>query len=505
MLFRSRSNGASRSPGPPWLNIGSITITITISSPEPLTAVSADSATADGATAVDGVFCCRALRLDQVALVGFDLDYTLAVYHQPAMDAVTIAAILRRLPGLGYPDEVMELPCPSGFATRGLLVDIDRGNVLKMDRHRYVKAAYHGTTRLSRPARRDLYEARRPQPGDGGFRWVDTLYSLPDIAVYVALVDFLDERYENSGDVEPVDYAQVYRDVRSCADAAHHNGEIYAAILAAPDRFLRSDDRLANALHRLRSSGKRLFLLTNSTLPSAEALLSYLLDGATAQYPGWRQFFDVVIVEAAKPSFFVEGSPFSDMAQTNTKPTGDVDAFRRGHTYRGGNRADFERLIGESGDRILYVGDHVYGDVLRPNRSGGWRTVMVLQELADEHAADEACAEALRELAQCDAELLRLHDELRELRTQPTRGRNVERLSERIRRLEAVRDRREDEIDTRYHPYWGSLFKAGAELSIFGAQVEQYAWLYCDRVGTLAGYSPMHYFRPPRARMPHER
>ena len=55
-----------------------------------------------------------------------------------------------------------------------------------------------------------------------------------------------------------------------------------------------------------------------------------------------------------------------------------------------------------------------------------------------------------------------------------------------------------------FHPYWGSLFKHGVELSSFGDQVEHYACLYTSRVTNLANYSPLHMYRSPRDLMPHE-
>ena len=51
----------------------------------------------------DRIYCCRSLRLDQVAVVGFDLDYTLARYEQPEMEQLAVAATLRRLVERGLP------------------------------------------------------------------------------------------------------------------------------------------------------------------------------------------------------------------------------------------------------------------------------------------------------------------------------------------------------------------------------------------------------------------
>ena len=63
---------------------------------------------------------------------------------------------------------------------------------------------------------------------------------------------------------------------------------------------------------------------------------------------------------------------------------------------------------------------------------------------------------------------------------------------------------KQDALDEAFHPFWGSVFKAGNEVSSFGSQVEQYAGLYTSRATNLAQYSPMHYFESPRHRMPHE-
>jgi hypothetical protein len=40
---------------------------------------------------------------------------------------------------------------------RGLIIDKKRGNVLKMDRHKYVKLAFHGFQQLSRDDRLATY------------------------------------------------------------------------------------------------------------------------------------------------------------------------------------------------------------------------------------------------------------------------------------------------------------------------------------------------------------
>ena len=63
----------------------------------------------------------------------------------------------------------------------------------------------------------------------------------------------------------------------------------------------------------------------------------------------------------------------------------------------------------------------------------------------------------------------------------------------------------EREIEDGLNRYWGLTFKEGNENSRFGEQIEVYACIYTSRVSNFVFYSPMQYFRSPRAAMPHER
>ena len=47
------------------------------------------------------IYCNRNLRLDQVTHVGFDMDYTLAIYNQPEMDRLSIEVTARKLIYMG--------------------------------------------------------------------------------------------------------------------------------------------------------------------------------------------------------------------------------------------------------------------------------------------------------------------------------------------------------------------------------------------------------------------
>jgi len=84
------------------------------------------------------VFVNRNLRLDKIEMVGFDMDYTLALYNQPRIEELSVRATLDKLvTAKGYPEAIRALAYDPQLALRGLVVDRDNGNVFKPDRYGY--------------------------------------------------------------------------------------------------------------------------------------------------------------------------------------------------------------------------------------------------------------------------------------------------------------------------------------------------------------------------------
>jgi HAD superfamily 5'-nucleotidase-like hydrolase len=467
------------------------------------------------------IYCNRDLRLDQIEAVGFDMDYTLAIYKQDEMDRLSVEATAQKLVARGYPEALRQMSYRTHFPIRGLLVDTKLGNILKTDRYRYAKKAYHGTRALSSEERKHLYQGKRIRPGTH-YHSVDTLYALSEVAVFSAVVDALD------AEQTPLDYAKLFMDVRECIDEAHRDGTIKSQIVSDLERYLERDPDLPAMLHKLRSAGKKLFLLTNSEPFYTETVMRYLLDGGLSEYRSYRSYFDVIIASAGKPGFFTE-SRVLEGDDTNSRTWQKPKDGARGRIYTGGCLVELERLLEVRSDHILYVGDHIYGDVLRAKKESAWRTLMIIQEMTDELDAMERFAPDIERLHKLDGRRQALLDGLRDRQTlqkslqrrleqdELDAGERVEldagklrlrRAIERVRaQLKAVEDEYselEQRLERAYHPYWGSPFKAESELSSFGEQVERYACVYADRVTNLLRYSASHFFRGPRHRMAHE-
>ncbi len=471
------------------------------------------------------VFTNRNLRMGRIEMVGFDMDYTLAIYQKRSIEKLSFDMTLERLiRQRGYPELVARSRYDHAFVLRGLAVDRATGNLLKMDRYRHVGRAYHGRRRLGSDEKRAVYRNEKVSFKGERFAWIDTLFALPEACLYAEIIELLE------ADGRTLDFDKLYLDIRECIDEVHRDDSLKSRIRADLAHFVVRDPELGPALHKLRSAGKRLFLLTNSAWDYTDVVMRFLLDGCLPEYPSWRNYFDVVTCASLKPSFFADGRPFVEVAPETGAVLGEARALERGRVYAGGNLSDFERLTGIAGDRILYVGDHIYGDILRSKKSSLWRTCLVIEELEDEVAYTDRRAPEISRLASLDHLRARLDDEVNgrkaalnalerrlereELGDGARAALEVERRSEKAA-LEKLRralretlveaDALEEDLESGFNGCWGLLFKEGTEFSRFGEQVEQYACLYTSRVSNLLHYSPMQYFRSPRDFMPHER
>ena len=470
------------------------------------------------------IFVNRNLRMDSVEVVGFDMDYTLAIYRLRRIEELSFQMTLRRLiDSAGYPPDVAGLAYDWEFVIRGLVVDRECGNIFKMDRFNHVGRCYHGRKPLDESEWKRLYRDQKLKVASSRFASIDTLFALPEAALFAQII----ELFEGRG--EKVDYAKLYDDIRRCIDEVHRDGSLKAEVRKDLGDFFLRDPEIGPALHKLRSGGKKLFLLTNSLFDYTDVVLGHLLSGLLPEYPSWRNYFDCVIVGAQKPTFFSDRLPFFEVDE-HGHPTVEASSLERGRIYQGGNLADFERLIGFGGESVLYVGDHIYGDILRSKKSSLWRTAMIVQELEDELAYTDRNADEIRRLTELESLRARLDDELNQRKLAlnalekrldkgavsddsrasveaERRGQKgeLEQVRHALRDVNHEIERIESTLEGGMNRYWGLLFKEGNENSRFGEQIEGYADLYTSRVSNLLAYSPMQYFRSPRAAMPHER
>jgi hypothetical protein len=232
--------------------------------------------------------------------------------------------------------------------------------------------------------------------------------------------------------------------------------------------------------------------------------------------------FDVVIIGARKPEFFTERGPLFEVVTDDGLLKPAVLGMRLGGTYFGGNAPLVEAHLGLSGDEILYIGDHIYGDVHVVKNVLRWRTALIVRELETEIAAavESTSVEAELTMLMLEKERLervqchvRLELQRREAGVSApplstaTRTSLVKRLNE--LRLEHTA------LDTRIAPLarslsergnarWGPLMRTGSDKSHFARQVERYADIYTSRVSNFLAQTPFAFLRSPRTSLPHD-
>lgn len=465
------------------------------------------------------IFCNRTLNLRQVKAVGYDMDYTLIHYHTEAWEARAYAIAKDKLAAQHWP--VQDLAFQPDLMIRGLIIDLELGNFLKVNTFGYVKHAFHGTQPMSLDDQRRTYASVAVSLSDRRYVFMNTLFSLSEACLYAQLVDLLDA----SKLPVALGYTDLFRRVQVTIDEAHVEGELKREIVEQPDKFVELDRGVPLALLDQYYAGKKLLLITNSEWSYTEPMMAYVFDRFLPQGMGWRDLFCLVISSARKPRFFTERQPLFEIASDDgllrpvVRRNGEL-TVREGAAYQGGSAAQVEEILGLAGDEILYVGDHLYGDVNVTKQVLRWRTALILRELEADLAATEAFADTQRHLAALMADKQQQEFAASNLRLLLLRQRQgyAGTLELDVAALQAeLADRRQraDQLDLEIRPLadaasrlangnWGPLMRAGNDKSHLARQVERYADIYTSRVGNFVWQTPYGYVRALRGSLPHD-
>ncbi len=461
------------------------------------------------------VFALRDIHFRDVKAVGFDMDYTLSHYRSPEIDELAFRRASQLLvKERAYDDQLLGIPYDPEFAIRGLVLDGLRGNLLKLNTERMVVRACHGSLPMERGAIDGAYGRRRLSASAKGFRSIDTLFEIPESYLYAVLVDG-----KERGWIQGKEYLDLFQDVRWAIDTAHRNGEMKAEILAHRDFYILRDPELPAALDRWKRAGKKLFVVSNSDWHFTKGVLSFLLDGQDPALPSWEDYFELVVTSSRKPVFFEEAPP--------ALPT-------EGHpkAFTGGHAGWLENQLQAFGEEILYVGDHIYGDILRSKKNVSWKTLLLIPELGTTLQRLEDLADDLQLFLRTEVQRRRnevrvslLEDKLR--RNREHRHLLATRLSpEALKALDLEGSQIREELDfTRQHllsqetfvmsldtqleaafnSRWGSIFRDGYEQTRFADQIQQYASAYTGRISNLYSVDPTTAIYAPVPTLPHER
>jgi 5'-nucleotidase len=471
--------------------------------------------------AEDRVFVNRALRLDKIKWFGFDMDYTLAEYIHPAYDEMIYDFTKERLIDMGYPPSIKALKYDHSFPIRCLYIDRQLGNLLKVGKFGEILQCMHGRTAYTKQETVAEYPAMQIHSDDIEKRYFpqQTLFSMPECCLYADIIDHLESPQRSvsvrrSSATELADhfsdgdtlkcnlqmtYKHLHIDVRTAIDWVHQAGVLKEKTLKDLPRYVHRDpQKLSLLFRRMRENGAKLFLLTNSEYYYTKEIMSYLLDGADPAFPTWQDYFDVAITSARKPSFFSEGTTFREVdLETGKLKLGRIlsrFAPAKEAVYQGGSLGLFTKLTGARSTEVLYIGDHIFADIMMSKQQVFWRTLLVLPEVAEEvKLVDKTrpLINRLQNLYFMKAEIFRGLD------VNSTEHPDISALREHIQDTSAA-------LDAVFSPTWGSPFRSGVHQTDFSNQVERYADLYTGTFLNLANYPIAYVFSPETNFLPHE-
>ncbi|WZZ01453.1 hypothetical protein YC2023_073781 [Brassica napus] len=469
-----------------------------------------------------GIFCSRTLNLRSISVIGYDMDYTLMHYNVMAWEGRAYDYCMENLKNMGFP--VDGLSFDPELVIRGLMIDKEKGNLVKADRFGYVQRAMHGTNMLSNKAVSEIY-GRELVDLRNQSRWefLNTFFSVSEAVAYAQMVDRLDDG-SISADLGTLDYKGLYKAVAKALFRAHVEGQLKSEIMSKPELFVEPDPELPLALLDQKEAGKKLLLITNSDYHYTDKMMKHSFNKFIPNDMDWRDLFDMVIVSARKPEFFQMSHPLYEVVTGEglMRPCFKVEP---GGLYSGGSAQMVESSLNVHGDEILYVGDHIYTDVSVSKVHLRWRTALICRELEEEYMAlicSRGHREELIELINQKEVVGDLFNQLRLALQRRSKGRPAQtlaatnladqELTETMQKLLIVMQRLDDKIGLMlesdgelFNKRWGFLSRAGLwDKSHLMRQIEKYADIYTSRVSNFLNYTPFMYFRSQEQSLAHD-
>ncbi|MGE3682888.1 MAG: HAD-IG family 5'-nucleotidase [Bdellovibrionales bacterium] len=452
------------------------------------------------------VFVNRTLNLKRIRYIGFDMDHTLVRYNSENFEALAHRMMIDKLVReRGYPESIRKLDFNFDRAIRGLVIDKEKGNVLKLSRYSAIRVSYHGLKPIDYREQSRVYKSVYIDLRDSNYLAIDTSFSIAFAGLFMELVDLKDGPEANT----LPDYLRLAEDLTAVLDRAHRDGSLKDVVRQNVADYIIPDPGLVAHLERYKKHSKKLFVATNSDYSYTKLLLDHTINPYLQEHGDWSELFDYVITLAAKPRFFVDTGRFLKIDPRTGFMTNMDEPLGPG-IYQGGSAAVFTNDLQVAPEEILYIGDHIYGDILRLKKDCAWRTALVVEELEDEIQKEQKALPVLEQINRLMEQKLPLEVKVDELISEQIEtdthhhDEEIKRLLGEISELDKTISpliRKQQQI---FNPYWGEVMRTGIEESYFAYQVDRFACVYMARLSELMATSPRTYFRSQRRPLAHD-
>jgi HAD superfamily 5'-nucleotidase-like hydrolase len=455
---------------------------------------------------IGDVFVNRTLNMKKISHIGLDMDHTLVRYKSMNFEALAHKVMREKLVrDKKYPKMILDLEFDWVRSIRGLVIDRARGNVLKLSRHTAIRQSFHGLKPIPFDEQKRIYKSTYIDLKDRAYDKVDTSFSISYADLYSQLVDVKD----NEGAKLLPDYSQIAEDLNVVLDSAHRDGSLKDEVRRNLSHYIVKDPETVRGLERYIKHGKKIFVATNSDYNYSKLLLDYAINPFLKDHKDWSELFTYVIVSARKPDFFFGNAPFQRIDPATGENLENTAILKPG-MYVGGSANQMTNDLKLDPDEILYIGDHIYGDIVRLKKDCAWRTALVVEELEDEVKLLKKAQPLSNKINELMAKKVPLEiqiDDLISKRIETKKDVDSKKIEGLIKKSSDIDKKISPlirKLQKMFNPYWGEVMRVGIEESYFAYQVERYACVYMARLSHLLEISPRTYFRSSKRALPHE-
>ncbi len=452
------------------------------------------------------VYVNRTLNLKKIKYIGVDMDHTLVRYNADAFEKLAYESMKAKLIDLHkYPEEISALKFDFKHAIRGLVIDKNYGNLLKVTRYGEVRECFNGLEKMNFKEIKERFSNQIIDLNDHNFASIDTAFSISHACLFMQLVELKKQKPE----LNLPEFSDLSSDLYNVLDLSHKDGTIKNEVTQNLKDYVLLDEELVQNILRYKKHGKVFFIVTNSDFTYTKCILDYAINPFLPEGQTWSDLFTFTFTFTLKPRFFYNRLPLLKI----DKDTGFMKNWESDlvpGVYQGGYAELLTNHWDAKGEDILYVGDHIYGDILRLKKDCAWKTALVIEELDDEVKNSQKSADIIDELHQLMVKKVSLEGEIDEIictaieNQTPRPKAKLEPLQLQVQNLDEKMGELIQKQRSQHNSLWGEIMRTGVEESHFANQVERFADIYMSQLSDLLRVSPRSYFRKRKRLMAHD-
>jgi len=254
------------------------------------------------------IYINRTLNMKRISHIGLDMDHTLVRYNSANFEELTHKIMLEKLvENKFYPSDILKLEFSWNSAIRGLVIDKNKGNLLKLSRFGAIRMSFHGTQGIDYNTQKKIYKSTYIDLGDPEYDTVDTSFSIAFAGLFAQLVDYKDN---NSDGNKLPDYPNIAEDLNFVLDTAHRDDSIKSIVRNNLPHFVIKDEDVVRGIKKFLVHGKKFFIVTNSDYKYSKLLLDYAINPFLDQGETWADIFEIIVTHSQKPRFFYDSLNF---------------------------------------------------------------------------------------------------------------------------------------------------------------------------------------------------